>query len=453
LETDKTYIDTRKLFNFSLIGIGLIFLLDFNINTVDILPDIIGLVFISAGIGKIYYISEDFSKAKKNINIFSAVASIKLIWNILYIVLELKRLDSSWILLFASLFSGFEFILSMIILTDIFKGFESFFQLGDRMAHAKKSDYILKMLKTFFILKFILALFVQIPVLITDTTWDNLSVLFDAYLNASVAQNLLLTPCFILQTLIGLFILSFFLPFFFDVGKDKNLYDFIKSKINNTLISDNFFILKQTINYSFIFFMIACVFFIDLQIDNINFLPDFFICVILLSGIYKILKTHPEMKNKRLNLYLVVNIFISVIAYITGTFYRIKAAKSFIGENVGILMFLKLSSVISFHISVIAFFLIFIEFYSFVKDFQRKHLEFSVRYLNKYLTVSEKNVDKNRNKIMIIAAAAFCVKTISTVLPQSGIVLFFHSLILVAFVFFIVKWLYGIRESVYSYYN
>ena len=200
-------------------------------------------------------------------------------------------------------------------------------------------------------------------------------------------------------------------------------------------------------------FMAGCLFFVDFQVDNINFLPDFIICVIFLSGVLTVLRTNPEIKNTKLNLYLVINLFVSVIAYIMGTVYKIKYSSAFIGENVTYFRILRLSSDILFHISVILFFLIFIEFYSFVRDLQRKHLEFSIRYFNKYITSSEKNFDKNRNKIILFSSFAFIAKTLSTVLPQSGIVKFCHSMILVAFVFITVKGLYSIRDSVYSYYN
>jgi len=190
-----------------------------------------------------------------------------------------------------------------------------------------------------------------------------------------------------------------------------------------------------------------------LQLDNINFLPDFVICIIFLSGILMITGANPDIKNRKLNFYLVVNIFISACSYFYGMFYKLESAKNFTGENLGFLLILKIIYNISYHISIILFFLIFMEFYKFIKNFQRKNLEFSVRYYNKYLTASEKNIDKNKNIILRIAAAAFCVKTISPVLPQSGTVFFCHSMILTAFVVFVIKGLDSIKDAIYSYYN
>jgi len=458
LDNDAAYTNTGKFFNFRLIGIGLFFLIDFNVNTIDILPDILGLILISVGIGKTFYINENFLKAHKYINIFYIVSVVKLILNLFYLIFG-RKFDDSSILLLTTLFSSAELALSLLIFTNIFKGLEIFFQIfqsaaNDNTAYSKKSDYLIVLLKAFIILKFCLAMAAQIPILITDVTWDNLSIFFNDYLDGSIVKSMFNPPCFIIQALLGIFLISLVIPFFFEISKDKDFCGSVKSKINGVLIKDIFFMLKRNLNSAFILLMTGCVFFIDLQIDYINILPDFVMCIFFMAGISMILRTNPEIKNKRLNMYLVLNLFISAFSYITRIIYNIKSAESFTGENTVSLFILRISSDISFHCSVIMFFLIFIEFYSFIKNLQNKHLDFSIKYMNKYYPSSEiEKSGKNKVLILRIAAAVFCVKTISVVLPPSGIILFFHSLILIAFVFFIIKGLYSIREAVYSYYN
>ena len=461
METDIKYIKGKKLFNFKLVAIGLIFLIDFNVNTIDILPDIFALILISAGLGKIWYANENLANVKRYINIFYIAATVKLFWNAVYFIFGSRAFNGSLILLLTFLFSGLELILCMFIFTNMFKGFETYFQISGSISHEKRSDSVLGFLKFFIVLKFILTVITQIPVLLSDNTWDNLSMVFDRYLDADFVKNLLIPPCFIIQTLVGLLVLSLVMPFFFDIAKDKNFYDSVKSRINRMLINDNFFSLKQTLNSAFMLFIIGSVFLVDLHIDNINILPDFFICLFFLSGISRISKTNPDIKNTKLNILLLINFIISVLSYTTGTIYRLKEAVSFIGENVNLLNILKVSHNISFDISIIIFFLIFIEFYAYIINFQRKNLEFSVRYLNKYLTLSEKNFDKNSDNIIKISSLAFCVKTISSVLPEFisfvlpnwEIILYFNSAIIIAFVFLTIKKLYSIKESVYSYYN
>ena len=197
----------RKSFNFKLIGIGLIFLIDFNINTVDILPDFIGLILIYSGIGKASYFSEDLLKAKKYLGYFIIASLVKSAGNIFYFIYGQRVFDDSLILLLTVLFSGLEFIFCIFIFADIFKSLESFFQLSGKMAHAKKSDYMFLFLKIFIILKIFLAVAIQAPVLITEVAWDRLSIFFGVYLDGDFVKNLLIPPGFIIQGLSGIFTL------------------------------------------------------------------------------------------------------------------------------------------------------------------------------------------------------------------------------------------------------
>ncbi|MCL2815403.1 MAG: hypothetical protein FWD23_12455 [Oscillospiraceae bacterium] len=455
METQNARLDTKKLFDFKFIGIGLIFLMDFNINTIDFLPDFIGLICISAAVGKSFYMNEDLARAKKYINIAYAPALVKFIWNVLFFVLGIKKIESSFLLLFTAVTSGFELVLGILIFMYIFKALDLFFLLGEKIEYVKNSDFILKAIKFFMIFKFVLSLVPLLPVLLTDSAWDSLSVAFDANLNADFIKNLFSPPCFIIQTLTALFLLSIIIPFFFAVAKDNDLYDYIKSKINHVLLDTQFyfFVVKQNLHSAFLLFTLGCLFFMDFLVDDINFLPDFVICALFIPGIFAILKKNPGLKNKKLVIFLSAAFFVSIFAYISGTIYRLEQTAAFFGENVFYLQTLRYLYVILFQVSVILFLFAFLEFYSFILELRHLHFEFSVRYLDKYLTSSEKNYGKNKNKILLAAGAAFCFKTLSVILPQSGIVIFGHSMILLAFVFFAVKGLFSVRDSIYGCYE
>ena len=448
----------KKLFDFRLIGVGLLFLIDFNINTLDFLPDFIGLALIYAGIGKTFCVNENFAKAKKYIHYFLVFSALKFIWNVFYLISGTSAFESLIVsdnlaLLLATAFTISELCFSIAVFTNIVKGLEIFFQIGDKITYEKKSGAVILVLEAFFVLKFVLTAIIYIPELLTEINLDNLSVIFDMYLDGGIIKSMMLPPCFIIQTLAGIFTLSIAAPFFFDAAKDDELREFIKAKINAALTGDNLFVVKQNLNSAFLFFMVGCVFFVDFKLDNINILPDFAICLFFLAGISPVLKIEPEIKNAKLNLYLAVNIFVSLFAYITSLMYRLTYMGSLTGENATLLRALKLSSDISHHASVIIFFLIFLEFYRFIRAFQHKRLEFAARHLNKRFMSSEQNLDKNKTKIITAAACAFCAKTLSVLLPQIAIVLFYHSLALVIFAVFLIRGLYLIREAVYSYYN
>jgi len=453
LENYNANTGGKKSFDFKYFGIGLIFFMDFNINTIDFLPDLIGLFFISAAIGNSFCINENLAKAKKYINVCYFVSIAKFIWNIIYFLLGIKKIDSSDLLLFTVLLSSFEVVLGILIFSNIFKALDSFFQLGNKLAYLKNSDFAIKSIKFFMVLKFALSLVPLLPILLTESAWDGLSLFFDAYLDADFAKNLLLPPCFIIQTLIALFLLSLILPFFFAISKDDELHGYVKAKINHKLLNNHFFVVKQNLHSAFLLFILGCVFFADLFVDNINFLPDFAMCVLFVPGIFMILRKNPELKSKKLFLLLLANSFVSVFAYITGIACRLSDESAFSGENAIYVQVMKYLSVVSFLVSVIIFFFIFIEFLSFVLELRRCHLEFSERYLDKYLTSSEKNYGKHKNRILRIAAAAFCVKAVFPILPQSGIFIFAYFAILSAFAFFAAKGLYSTKEAIYSCYS
>jgi hypothetical protein len=429
-------------------------------NTVDILPDLIGLAFIYAGIGKASYINENLLKAKNYINYFFVFSGLKFVWNAVYLIFgekmfEAKILEDNLISLLSLAFAIIELILSMAVFINILKGLGIFFIFKTESggAHEKKSELVSVLLKIFFVLKFVFAAFILVPELLTDINLDNLSVFFGLYLDGLIIKNMLVPPFFIIQSLFGIFVFSVAAPFFFETAKNSELCEFIREKINLVSINDNFYSVKNRLKPAFAFFAAGCVFFADFLLDNINILPDFIVCVFFLSWLSLIVKANPELKNKKLGLYLLINLFISVLAYISDLIYRVTAMASFTDENIHLLRILKLSSDLFFHASVILFFLAFIEFYAFIRALQRKNFEFSERYLNKYFMASEKDFDKNKNKIIIGAAFAFCVKTFTKILPQWGILMFYHSLILFAFSFFVIKGLYSIRDAIYSYYR
>ena len=141
---------TEKFFDFRLIGIGLVFLMDFNVDTVDFLPDSIGLALISAGIGKGFYTSDNLAKAKKYINVFYAPALAKFGWNIVYIALDLKKTDASAMLLLTTVFSGFELVLGFLVFANIFAAFDGFFVVGGQGKISKEIGILSQSVKIFY---------------------------------------------------------------------------------------------------------------------------------------------------------------------------------------------------------------------------------------------------------------------------------------------------------------
>ena len=120
-------LHNEKLFDFKYIGIALIFLIDFNINNIDILPDFIAVYLILKAIGKTYYINEVFAETRVFLKVFYAVSIIKFTAGVIYILFLRGSTDNgSMIMTLTFIFAFFELCLSVLIFNRIFRGIEQF---------------------------------------------------------------------------------------------------------------------------------------------------------------------------------------------------------------------------------------------------------------------------------------------------------------------------------------
>ena len=445
----------EKLFNFKYIGIALIFLIDFNINNIDILPDFIAVFLILKAIGKTYFINESFAEARVYLKVFYIVSIIKFTAGMIYLlVLRSSHSDyDSMIMTMTFIFVIFELGLSVLIFKRIFRGLEEFSYMSGSFNNMKTAGTALNILIIFFIIKSVLTFAVQTPFLLSDSDLESLSLSFNTFFTPAFLKDLLLPPCFIIQTLLGIFMLSIVAPFFFNIAKDQKMCDYINSKITSKLTEDFFFKLRLNLKSAFAFFIAGCVFFVDLRLEQIIFLPDFMICVLFFLGVSQIAGNDRDMINKKLNIYLLINFVISTAAYILNSIYSVRIFTAFADQRPD-LYNLKILADLFYHISVILFFLIFIELYYFIKKLQHKHMQFTSDYLKKYFTAGEKLLYKNKNLVLRTGAAVFCVKTGSSVLPRdNGLIMFLYVLTLTIFTVWAIKLLVSAKENIYNYYN
>lgn len=445
----------KNLFDFKYIGIALIFLVDFNINNIDILPDFIAVLLILKAAGKIYFVNESFAEVRTYLKVFGVVSVVKFAAGVLYLIFLRDSYVKIENLMLTATFTLalFELVLSILIFKRIFKGLEQFSFMSGSFEKIKSANTVMNILNIFFAVKFVLTFVVQIPVLLSESDLEFLSLSFNnTFFTTDILINLLIPPCFIIQTLAGIFALSITVPFFNGVSKDKKLYEHIDSTITGRLTEDFFFRLRLNLKSAFAFFIAGCIFFVDMRLENIIFLPDFMICVLFFLGVAQISGNDSSMINKKLNLYLLINCFISAISYVLNSIYSVRIYSAF-ADQLSKLYHLKTFADLFYHASVILFVLIFIEFYYFIKKLQYKHMEFSSGYLKKYFTAGEKVLYKDRNKIFIFGGFVFSVKTLEAILPQDGLVMFLHSLVLIAFTVWAIKSLISAREDIYNYYN
>ena len=447
----------RKSFDFKYIVIALIFLIDFNIENLDILPDFMAVFFISKAIGKAWFINESLAEARTLLKVFYAVSLAKFALGIVYrLFLRGPNIEyNSLSMMFTFIFALFELILLILIFKKIFISFEQFSFMSGSFDSTLNARTVANVMNIFFIVRSAATFAAAAPWLLSDHDLDALSMrsnIFTHFTHADIV-NMVTPPSFIIQTLMGIFMLSVAAPFFARLSKDSVLCEAVEAKITRRQREDFFFGLKLNLKSAFAFFTAGCVFFVDLWFEQVNFLPDFIICVLFFLGVTQIAGNDREMINKKLNVYLLLNIPVSITAYILQSIYSVRLFYAFAAE-LPALNNLKIAADLFYHASVILFFLTFIEFYYFIKKLQYKHTEFAAGYLNKYFTADEKVLYKNRNKVLIFGAVIFCIKTLAVLLPRDdGLVPFLYSLALIIFAVWAVRALLLVKENIYSCYT
>ena len=457
----------KRIFNFKLIGIGFIFLIDYNIGAVDILPDWIGLALILLGIGKVAHINSNFGSAARHIKIWLIVAAVKSILTVVELVFSV--FNDSDMLLFAMIFGLADLFFSFSVFGNIVVGFDMFLNIDNQFDNAKKLGYIAPILKSFFVVKFILTLLSQLPLLLREVTYDYLSIKYNIYFSLEMVKDILTPPCFIASTLFGLFAASLFIPFCNSVSKSETLYETIKNRVNHLFLNDRFFMLMRSFNSAFGFFAVGAAFFIDFEFDKINIFPDFilFICFLygmkILGAFYKVDKAdkyNEDKSLKKLNIYMIYGLLSSIAAYIFTTAYRSESLELSGASN--IIFILRIFATIFYTLSVFLFFVSALRFFESIKKFQQHHLNFSQVYLNKYITPQAKNNanidEKQRSRLLICLGIISAAKLTSFFIGDIdsldiGMYKFFVSVILVLFVMLTIIFLYKTKRDIYDYYN
>ncbi|MBE6623907.1 MAG: hypothetical protein E7621_06980 [Ruminococcaceae bacterium] len=278
---------------FKLILAGLVFFFNPCINLVDILPDFIGCILISAGLCKLADIEDRFAYARKIINYLIPIYIGKLL---LSFMLTARWKDG--LLPFTFAYSVGEIILMIVFSVSLFGAIENMANLHDGEKHLTASGNLCKVSIIFAVIKNILAFIPEAFVLVRQDPDLNLSY------NARPSQTLLQAKPFVILffTLVvlvaGIYFLSENIKFFGAISKDRK---FIKnlSDIYSERILENEKLMNRRAFFKFIVFMIiGSLVLLDLVVDAVNILPDVFSYSVMLWGMFS-LGNRIELKDKR----------------------------------------------------------------------------------------------------------------------------------------------------------
>lgn len=278
---------------FKLILAGLVFFFNPCINLVDIFPDFIGCILISAGLYKLADIEDRFAYARKISNYLIPIYVAKFL---LSFMLMARWKDG--LLPFTFAYSVGEIILMIVFSVSLFGAIENMANLYDGEKHITASGNLCKVSIIFAIIKNALAFIPEAFVLVRQDPDLNLSY------NARPSQTLLQAKPFVILffTLIvlvaGIYFLSENIKFFGAISKDKK---FIKnlSDIYSERILENEKLMNRRAFFKFIVLMIiGSLLLLDLVVDAVNILPDVIAYAVMLWGMLS-LGDRVELKDKR----------------------------------------------------------------------------------------------------------------------------------------------------------
>lgn len=278
---------------FRLILAGLVFFFNPCINLVDILPDFIGCILLSAGLYKLADIEDRFATARKTVNYLIPIYIAKFL---LSFMLSARWKDG--LLPFTFVYAVGEIILMIILCTSLYGAIEYMANLHDGEKHLSASGNLCKISVIFAVIKNALAFIPEAFVLAKQDADVNLSF------NAKPSQTLMEAKPFVVAffTLIVLVIGVYFLieniKFFTKLSKDKV---FVKnlSDIYSERILENEKLMNRRSFFKFVLLMIiGSVLILDLVVDAVNILPDVFAYSVMLSAVF-CLGNRVETKDKK----------------------------------------------------------------------------------------------------------------------------------------------------------
>jgi len=269
----------------NLIIIGLIFLINPNIATLDVLPDFIGYILILLGTNKLYDLSSKIQESRKPFFILLFVSVAKLLSVALIPIIDPK--EYTWILIFTMCFSVAEAIISIIAFYKLFQGFS---YLG--MMYGCKPAY--NTTNTFGMT----VLFISIKSVLSFVPFFSyLKTVYDDFTDTQKIDPPLNFDAFQLFNIIVVFafgVLWFLLmrSYFNDIIKNNTLVLSLENEYRKKILSNTPLLTYRALRVFLLLLTIAVFFVIDLRFDGVDILPDFVSAALFFSAALFMLKRY-----------------------------------------------------------------------------------------------------------------------------------------------------------------
>lgn len=250
-----------------LIIVGTIFLLNPNINIVDILPDFIGYIFIYRGLYRLADIDDRMYSAKKKAQWLLIVSLVKTGF-----ILALPTSSDSDVLLFTFCFAVIELLLCIPLFSEIFGGANYLCSRYDN-EKALKCESEAKFFTTLFIiLKNTLPLIPELFALNDGSEFN-----YDYYQNmrnTETLKRICIIGAFVLVLSCAIFMGMKFISYLNTLRNDREFISKLEVFYRDNVLSDTAMWARRYQNFILTMFATGIMFFNNFYLDTVPILPD-----------------------------------------------------------------------------------------------------------------------------------------------------------------------------------
>lgn len=266
------------------IFIGFLFLINPDIVTFDILPDLIGYLFILSGLSEISYVDEDLMSAAKRAKILLLVSTVKLLSSpaISFAGIQTNRLTGQ---LF---FAVAEAALTYLFVSELFRGINSLAVRLDGGELLRDFDATRIFTHAFFLVKLGLGILPQFVILFyPDVDADPNEVPEYGFLlrDYTLLRNVALILCMILILAMGIYTAKILYRYLKQCRRDKAFSARVKALYDERVTKNENALTRIAVSRLCASFLAAVCFLPSLYLDQINILPRPIFFILFLVGL------------------------------------------------------------------------------------------------------------------------------------------------------------------------
>lgn len=277
--------------NVKYIIIGLIFLINPNIEVVDILPDFIGTILIILGINKFADINERGAAAKKALLICTYLNALKCLSILTFLIISTSEM--TWMLVFTMCFGLGEAALLCYAFFQLAEGISYTAMLSDKPEIFNRTTAFFGLTTAFICVRTIMSIFPELVYLNTDYgTVESIPINWEFVTLMLYALNVLVVTSFGIVWYINS------RSFFKIIRNEKDyLFDLDKQYMDE-VGSNRSLLTYRGFKTASLLILVGVLLLITVRLDGIDLLPDFIGAALFFISALRLKKLYPKICKK-----------------------------------------------------------------------------------------------------------------------------------------------------------